>query len=65
MTAGTSDAPFLEPLRTEFTYGWWVAVLYPAAAFLALAQVTIWIGWIVRRLARGAAGASPSSRDPG
>lgn len=52
LTAGSWDAPFLRPLRTELTYGWWVVVLYPLAALLALTQVVLWIGWIVARLHR-------------
>lgn len=43
------DAGWLSSLRTESTFGWMVLVWYPLCAVLAVAQVIIWIRWIVRR----------------
>jgi hypothetical protein len=42
----------LQQLRNERTYAWFVVVLAPLGALLALVQVCLWIGWAVSRFVR-------------
>jgi len=37
------DLPFLAPLKTETTFGLWVAVLVPVAILLLAGQIVLWV----------------------
>ena len=49
---GAADAGVFAALRTERVYAWFVVVLAPFEAVLAVTQLCLWIGWVVRRSGR-------------
>ena len=42
MVGFSADLPFLRPLKTETTFGWWVVVMVPVAVFLLITQIVLW-----------------------
>jgi hypothetical protein len=45
MVAFSVDAPLTRALKTEATFGLWVAVLVPAAVVLLVVQILLWVRW--------------------
>lgn len=43
------DAGVFESVRNESTFGWMVAFWYPLGVLLALAQIAIWVGLLMKR----------------
>lgn len=43
------DAGVFKSFRNESTFGLMLLVWYPLGALLAITQITLWVGWVVRR----------------
>ena len=48
----STDLALFRGLKTEDTYGWWVVVLMPIGAVMALTQVVLWLAWLTGRIHR-------------